>query len=95
MTQLCDQDQEFLNTCRNLDGKMGMILILSAKDPRPDFEFLFNVSEIQKLVSLRTGIDLVLFPVIGTIPNNTPRAGLKYALKIVSVDEELVKKVLP
>jgi len=93
MIHLHDQDQEFLNTCRNLDGKMGMILILTAQDPRPDYQFLLEVSYIQKLISQRTGVDLILFPVIGNIPNNTPRAGLKYALKIVSVDEELVKRV--
>jgi hypothetical protein len=93
MIKLHDQDQEFLNTCRNLDGKMGMILFISARDNRSDLEFLLDISEIQKLVSRRTGLDLILFPVIGSIPDHTLRAGLKYALKIVSVDEELVKKV--
>jgi pantothenate synthetase len=95
MIKLHDQDQEFLNTCRALDNKIGLVIFFNARDPesKSDYHFLPALSEIQKVVAVRAGVDLTFMPVIGTIPNHTLRAGLKYALKIVSVDEELVKKI--
>jgi hypothetical protein len=94
MIRLHEQDEEFLNTCRTLDGKMGMVIFFSARDPnsKSDYDFLRALGEIQTVVAQSTGVILTLMPVIGTIPDNTPRAGLKYALKIVSVDEELVAR---
>jgi len=93
MIQLHPQDQEFINTCRTLKGNVGMVAFFSTTDPhfKTDFHYLHALGEIQQAVSIRTGLDLVMFPIIGLIPDNTKRAGLKYALKIVSVDEELIK----
>lgn len=94
MIRLHDQDQEFLSACRELDDKIGMVIFFNAHDPasQSDAHFLLALSEIQGAIAQRTGVIPTLMPIIGTIPDNTKRAGLKYALKIVSVDEELVKK---
>jgi hypothetical protein len=99
--KLHDQDQEFLTLCRQLDNKIGIVLVLDATNPGsspdlplpPDVQIALGLSMIQTRMTIASGgIKPSLLPIIGTIPDHTRLAGMKYALKVVLVDEELVKK---
>ena len=95
------QDKEFLDLCKQLDNKVGVVLVMHASDPgmgaivsnaTPQALVAIGLNSIVNEIAASTHIKPVLLPIIGTIPDHTRMAGMRYALKVVSVDEELVQR---
>jgi hypothetical protein len=94
------QDKEFLDLCKQLDNKIGIVLVMHASDPgmavvpniTPQAVVAIGLNSIVNEIAAATHIKPTLLPIIGTIPDHTRMAGLRYALKVVLVDEELVKR---
>jgi len=70
-----------------------MLIVLGANDPvLDDFQLLAAVGVFQRQIAISTGMVPTLFPIVGSIPDGTKRAGLKYILQLAPADEYLVKK---